>query len=132
MIKNRPRRERSPWPPAPASPYIPLKTGAHWVVVTYDPMSSFKPLFGPQLNRRMYRASLTRSSYLRLALFLALTLESTSGPSMGPLQCCMCCVSPEWDHLWVAAAFMCSWWRVLKLRAVSPMYFLLQGLHVYS
>ena len=34
--------------PPPSGPIL-LKTGCHWLVVTYDPMSSFSPRPGPAL-----------------------------------------------------------------------------------
>ena len=55
------KRGKNPWPlPAYA---ILLNTGCHWLVVTYEPKSSFMPLPGPQLKRRILRASVIRRSY---------------------------------------------------------------------
>ena len=121
----------TPWPLPYSLSRIPLKTGAHCVVVTYEPMSKFIPLYGPQSYRRMYRASRTRRSCLSAYLFLLSIVHKMFGPSILLLHRSICCVRPEWLHFSVAAALMCSLCRVLKLLAVSPMYVFLQGLHSY-
>jgi hypothetical protein len=100
-----------------------LKTGVQALVFTCEPQSSFSPLLGPQSNRRIQSASSTLKSYFSFLLFFPEARERISGSQLnGVVHCSRCWVSPECCQWPDSVAFLCSFFRFSKLRAVSPTY----------
>ena len=129
MIQWSIRNPKKGWSPLPPSPVVlqigasmVRKTGSHRSVFTYAPMSSLRPLPGPQLLCRISRASRTFRLYESWPLFLPCIVFITVALALsnGSLQCWWCCVIPEWCQFSFWMAFPCSSQRSLHDLAVWP------------